>query len=401
MAHSMRRHKHTFFSFIYLLLTTIVTGSYHIYARQQHTTRYDPRAYQHGIDIIKRPDGRYLLIWASSGNPPKGADPNREWSHDVYYALINPAKPRIAPVQLISAPGAQEPASAAMTTDGRIMITMEDAYQANNELVQSYAIYDASMKPVKDYQNIILDGGHSGHVAAVNNRFVVFFSEGWVDGGGVDGLGSGDDVLLSVYDSQGQLLTRQDISVGNQTRDWWPQIAGSEKHAILLWQRFIENKTVARLMYKVFDPVRQRWVKQTTELVNTLKYYTYAAQYIPSLKLFFVTGANHPGKGFAFLISNDGNIVAQSTVLPPIVREAQPAVSEIKNGRVTIVYPTHPGALAVVSISRSDIQLVNTVPVLKHWFTSGTDGVFLNDNNVFFASLSPHGIKQIIVNLKQ
>ncbi len=371
------------------------------FIHQRLNARYDPRSYQHGINVLKRPDGRYVLIWASSGNPPAGANPDGEWSHDVYYALINPAAPSIDPVKLISAPGAQEPVSAAMTTDGHIMLTMEDAYQADNELVQSYAIYDANMKPVKDYQNIILDGGHSGHVAAVNTRFVVFYSEGWVNGGGVDKLGSGDNVLLSVYDSQGQFLNRQDVSTGNQTRDWWPLIAGSKNHVLLVWQRFINNKTVARLMYKVFDPTRQRWVKQTTELVDTLKYYTYAVQYIPSLDLFFVAATDNLGNGLAFLISNDGTIITYSTVLPPIVREAQPAILEAKSGKVKIAYPTLPGELAVLSINRSGIQLINTIPVLKYWFPSGTDGVFLNDDKVFFASLSPHGIKQIIVNLKQ
>jgi hypothetical protein len=366
---------------------------------QSMLTKQDPRSYQHGIDFNKRSDGQYVLIWASSGIPPVGSDNDDEWTHDIYYSLINPESPKLNPVKIISAPGAQEPASSAITSDNRIMVTMEDAYQASNELVQTYAVYDASMKPVKSYQNKILDGGHSGHVSAVNNRFVVFYSEGWVDGGGVDQLGSGDDVLLSVYNSSGQQLARKNVSVGEHTRDWWPMIAGSTDHALLLWQRFVDGQTSARLMYKVFNPVTQHWIKKTTKLVNGLKYYSYDVQSIPELGLFLILGTYETGGGFAFLLTNTGDVVASHTALPAIVREAQPAISTIKNSLVRIVYPTNPGALAVISISQSSIQLTDIVPAIKQWHYSGADGIFLNQNHVYFASLAPEGIQTVTVKI--
>ncbi len=157
--------------------------------------REDLREYQHGIDFLPRRAGGYWLIWSSSGIPPLGASNDGSWTHDIYYSIVNPQSPALSPVKIISNPEAQEPASSAMADDGHIMITMEDGWNADNVVAQRYGVYDQNMNPVNPYPNMVLDGGHSGHVAAVGNRFVVFYSEGWVEGGGVDNLGSGDDVM--------------------------------------------------------------------------------------------------------------------------------------------------------------------------------------------------------------
>jgi len=108
------------------------------------------------------------------------------WTHDIFYSDIDPHNPKISPIKIISNPEAQEPASSAISDDGHIMITMEDGWNAKNVVAQRYGLYDQSMNPVKPYPNTALDGGHSGHVAASGNRFVIFYSEGWVNDGGVD-----------------------------------------------------------------------------------------------------------------------------------------------------------------------------------------------------------------------
>jgi hypothetical protein len=187
----------------------------------------DSRSFQHGIDLVPLPNGHYKLIWSSSGNPPTGANDNGNWPHDVYFSDIDPAQPKIVPTTLISKPEAQEPASSAITDDGYIMVTMEDGWNAENGLAQRYGVYDTDLNPVKGYPQVVFDGGHSGHVAVVGNKFVVFYSEGWVDGGGVDDLGSGDDVYVSAYHSNGKTLNSSNVAVGNATRDWWPLVAGS------------------------------------------------------------------------------------------------------------------------------------------------------------------------------
>ncbi|MFV2068417.1 MAG: hypothetical protein ACC645_15715, partial [Pirellulales bacterium] len=214
----------------------------------------DPREYQHGIDFVPLDSGHYGLIWSSSGNPPTGAAPNGDWTHDIYYSAIDPTNPQIVPQTIISNPEAQEPASSAIADDGRIMITMEDGWNANHTIAQRYGVYNSDFSPVDPYPNLVLDGGHSGHVASVGNRFVVFYSEGWVDGGGVDDLGSGDDVMLKVYRSDGTFERAKNIAVGGATRDWWPLVAGSTDRAMLLWQRFVDDATHADLMGSIYDP---------------------------------------------------------------------------------------------------------------------------------------------------
>ena len=149
----------------------------------------DVRAFQHGIDFLQLPTGRWAVIWASSGGVPRGEDDSGEWVHDMFYSWVDPAWPKVKPRLLIRAPAAQEPASAEAMPNGQIMVTMEDAWNAENNLAQSFAIFDRNLHPVLPYQNMIFEGGHSGHVAATNNGFVVFYSEGWVEGGGVENLG--------------------------------------------------------------------------------------------------------------------------------------------------------------------------------------------------------------------
>jgi len=111
----------------------------------------DPRSYQHGIDFVPLPDGTYYLIWSSSGNPPTGALPDGSWPHDIYYSRIDPAHPSIKPVKFISKPEAQEPASAAISTDDHIMITMEDGWNARLTIAQRYGVYDKDLKPILPY----------------------------------------------------------------------------------------------------------------------------------------------------------------------------------------------------------------------------------------------------------
>ena len=199
-----------------------------------NTIAQDDRSYQHGINFLQRPDNQWLLIWSSSGNPPTGKDKNGSWTHDIYSSLIDPQNPIIRPTTLISNPEAQEPASSAITDDGYTMITMEDGWNTNRNVAQRYAVYDPLMKAIKPYPQLILDGGHSGHVAAVKNRFVVFYSDEWVQGGGVDNLGSGDDVLAKVYSRLGNLEHTVPIAVGKKSRDWWPLVSGSKQNCFAI-----------------------------------------------------------------------------------------------------------------------------------------------------------------------
>lgn len=350
----------------------------------------DLRAYQHGIDFVPLPDGKYYLIWSSSGNPPTGPV-GRGWPHDIYYSVIDPAAPKITPKELIANPEAQEPASSAITTDGHIMVTLEDGWNTDNSVAQRYGVYDTKLQAVKPYPQMVFDGSHSGHVAAVGNRFVVFFSNEWVNGGGVDNLGSGDDVLVKVYSSTGELEKSVDVAVGKKTRDWWPVLAGSDTRACLIWQRFVDNETCADLMLSILDPETGKLIKDGVKLDTGIAYYRYSVAYAPALGRFLVLGAYAAGGGFSYLLDTDGNVVAKNGILPGIVRESKSIIR--KDGdRASVVQPTVPTGALVLSVTKTEIKLDKTIPNSYEWQYGGTDGIFTDAKTVYIVSLSKTGL---------
>ncbi len=354
----------------------------------------DARSFQHGVDLLALPNGHYKLIWSSSGNPPTGADDSGDWPHDVYSCDIDPANPQIVATTLISRPEAQEPASSAIADDGNIMVTMEDGWNADNVLVQRYGVYDMNLDPVRGYPQTVFDGGHSGHVAAVGNRFVVFYSEGWVEGGGVDDLGSGDDVYLSAYHSSGKHSDSERVAVGNATRDWWPLVAGSKEHAMLLWQRFVDNKTHSELFYTIYHPGSGSFVKTETRLAAGIEYYTYDIQYVESIDRFLVVAAYEHGGGFAVILSDDGKVIAEQHGLPEVVREAQPAIS-VEEGSspasARVVYPKSDGGVMLLDVTSDTITLKSEIAGPR-WQTAGADGIFTDSEHVYFVNLTPDGL---------
>ncbi|MBC7951790.1 MAG: hypothetical protein H7Z12_08250 [Rhodospirillaceae bacterium] len=169
-----------------------------------------------------------------------GVSVNGNWTHDVFVADAGtPTQPK----PLIVAPEAQEPASAAISSDGRIMVTMEDGWNTDSETTQRFGLYNADLTPVAAYPQL---------VAAAGRRFVVFYSDGWVKGGGVDDLGSGQDVMARIFDSDGHLLRHVAIASGRS--DWWPVLASSDRRTLLVWQRFVKGQTHAKLMMAVLNP---------------------------------------------------------------------------------------------------------------------------------------------------
>ena len=361
----------------------------------------DQRAYQHGIDFIPLGNGKYYLIWASSGIPPTGEDKKGNWTHNIYYSKIISRNIEINPVKIIGKAEAQEPASSAISSDGRICITMEDGWNVKNGIAQRFGIYDTGMNPIKPYPIMVLDGGHSGHTAAVKNRFIIFYSNGWVDGGGVDNLGTGDDVLAKIYTSSGKFIKKIDIAVSKKSRDWWPLIAGSDTTACLIWQRFIKGKKYSRLMCSIIDPAEGKIVKANFILENNLKYYTYSVEYIPELKYFIIFGAYKKNGGFVFLIDQAGNVINVNRTIPSIVRESRPIISKNRPG-VLIAQPISPSGLMLLSCAKDGIiKYEKTLDDSYVWGYSGTDGIFVNSGTVYIVSLSPEGLVEKTFNIPE
>ena len=360
----------------------------------------DTRSYQHGINFIQRPDQQWLLIWSSSGNPPTGRDRKTGWTHDVYYALINPRQPVIRPITLISKPEAQEPASSAITDDGHIMITMEDGWNTKRNVAQRFGIYDSRMQPVKPYPQMVHDGGHSGHVAAVKNRFVVFFSDEWIQGGGVDNLGSGDDVLANIYTSKGELRHTLPVATGNKSRDWWPLVGGSEKSAMLVWQRFVDGQTWSLLMMAVIDPATGRFIKKPVQIANNLEYYTYSVAYLSKPDRFLVTGTHHNGGGFAQLFSANGEFIHETENIPPVMREAR--IIQHQDGNKTVVaQAVKPAGIMILAATTDKLVFQEKISLGPKWSIAGTDGIFIDDRHLFLVGLSEKGLMRQFFEINQ
>lgn len=367
----------------------------------------DPRAYQHGINLVPISNGAYQLVWSSSGNPPTGPD-GGDWTHDVYYTTIKPDAPSVDPAVnamcLISRYEAQEPASAAIAQDGHIMITMEDGYEAPNEVAQRFGVYGEHFTenpmPYDDINTTVHEGGHSGHVAAVGNRFVVFWSDGWDNSvPGADGIGTGEDVLLDVYDSTGNHLEHKDISVDNDTNAWWPVVAGSSTAACLVWQQYVEGDQYCDLMYAIYDPDSNQYIKANARLETEIQYYTYDVQYIEGIDRFLVYATYYDGGGCAFLLDAVGNMAAQLKTLPAGVREAQPAIKNHDNGALA-VYPISSQGLLSLSLKPDAISIHETIQHDYVWSSIGCDGVFLDDSTIYVAALSVDGLRAFVVPVK-
>jgi hypothetical protein len=345
----------------------------------------DLRKYQHGIDLVTGPGGKQLF-WSSSGNPPAGAQPDHAWVHDIY---VSAAGDTLQPQRLISAPEAQEPASAATTLDGRIMVTMEDGWNSKSEVTQRFGIYDSGLKPIRPYPQVVAEGGHSGHVAAAGNRFVVFYADGWVDGGGVGNLGSGKDVLANGYSSHGRLLWHRAVATGG--RDWWPLVAASEQRVLLVWQRFVNDETHSRLMIALLDPASGKLLKKPTVLANGLQYYTYAVTYVPAADRFLITGTTgagkNAGKGFAYLLDKSAKVVAGNFDLPPTVREAWPAVNGAR-----VLQLTAPDGAVLLSVKNDRIKPIHRYADHYQWQGIGAAADIGDDGTATVYALSRTGV---------
>ncbi len=352
----------------------------------------DPRSWQHGVDFVPRGNGNYWLIWGSSGNPPTGEDQTGSWIHDIYYSNINPANPVISPVTLISKPEAQEPPSSAASDAGTIYITMEDGWNAQNSIAQRYGVYSQNdLSDVMPYPQMVLDGGHSGHVAAVGSDFVVVYSDGWITGGGYVNNGSGDDIYVEVYNQNGVWQRTDDVILG-ATRDDWPLIAGSNNRALMLWEQVVAGQDYSPILYAVYNPANGSLVKQPTQLENWVGFYAYDVQYLPTINRFLVVGSYWDGGGFAYLIDNSGTVVTNDLSLPDIPKEAQLAVRQTANG-LKVAYPRYPSGLAVLKVTSSSISLDQEINDSYQWQQPlGIDGIFVDDDNVYVVALSQSGL---------
>ncbi|WP_254615801.1 hypothetical protein [Cupriavidus basilensis] len=347
----------------------------------------DQRAFMHGIGAASGPGQTTYIFFSSSGLPPRGPDRNRNWTHDIYVAEWNPARASLGkPRLLVAEQEAQEPVSVAQNAAGRIMLTFEDGSNTTNSVSQRYRVYGKDLQSQEAKSTDVWSGGHSGHVTAVADNFVVFYSDDWIDGGGVDNLGTGNGVYLKTYDGNGRLL--QSTEVAPNKREWWPLIAGSKETALLAWQEFVPGETHARLKTAVYRPI-DGTLTGMQALNGRLKYYTYSVAYVPALDSFLLVGTNDVGKGFAHLLDKAGRVSASLACMPESVREA--GITVVGDMAYT---PAADGRLLHLKLSADTIELRGSQPSPIPWTYAGSLGLVRSSSILHWVSLTPAGLRE-------
>ena len=352
----------------------------------------DPRQYMHGIGAVPATTvNTFNVFFSASGLPPRGADRSGSWPHDVYVAQWHADTGTLdAPRLFIQKPEAQEPVTVARNRAGQVMVSFEDGWNAPENVTQRYGIYDTALRPIKPYPQQVESGGHSGHITAVGDRFVVFYSDGWVNGGGVDNLGSGNGVYVKVYDGRGKLL--RSVDVAHDRREWWPLVAGGATHALLVWQEFVPGQTEANLKIAIFDPVSGR-VTGEQVLHKHLQYYTYSVAWLPAVERFLLVGVAK-GNGFADLIDSAGNVRASIPCMPATVREAGIAVNQR-----TAYTPAADGRLLQLQAGPDALTLsgtlMNTDGKPVHWRPVGSVGLLRTSGALDWLSLTEKGLEPL------
>lgn len=350
----------------------------------------DHRAWQHGIDLLRVGD-RLLVVWGSAGNPPR---PNLggDWTHDVYYAWLNPPLTQdftpIEPQILVSRPEAQEPPSIALNSSGILLMSTEDG---EGDINQYAGMWDSALRVLKKYPFVIKRGGHSGHVAAMGERFLVVYGEGWVEGGGFLDLGTGKDIYARIVEGDGKRHREVRISSGH--RDGWPLVAGSDHNWLVVWQRYPELSLHMALINARGDMGVQRQISDGMPLR-----YAYDVEYSSRLALYVVAGTSAKG-GFVSLVSRNGDIIRTRHGLPPMVSESRIVLGHSGPDLIG-VYPVSPRGVAVVRFTTDAIELVKFIDHSHAWDYSGTSGAFVAPDQVLFVTLSTTGLHLIPINLR-
>lgn len=349
----------------------------------------DHREWMHGLEMVKH-DGKDMVVFSSNNYAPTNPG-GGEWVHNIFYSYFDACAPAstFAAKTLVNAPQAQEPASAAVNSAGRLMVTAEDA-QFNDWLDQTYGVWDNALGVVKSYGQKLMppQGGHSGHVAASGDKFLVSFSDGWVDGGGVDNMGTGDDVFAKIVDSNGNAGPMINTAVGTK-RVWWPIVAGSDTNWLQVWQELGTTTNNGLVKGSIIDHAGNV-VKANFTLFSNVKLYHYDVQWIPATQRYLVTGSQSDGAAVVVLFDKAGNYIdSKSGIYAGTIREAQTVVSE---DGLTAIFPSSVGA-TVLDLTANSVALRKHVTLDWNWDYMGTDGVFAAPNRVVFGTGTQQGVK--------
>lgn len=359
----------------------------------------DPRRFTHGIGAAKGLHQNVYVFYSRSSLSADAKDSNAPWSHDIYVAVWDADADQLGPSRkFIGEPEAQEPVSVAQNASGTIMLTMEDGWNTDHGVTQRYGVYNKRLEPVRPYPVEVEPGGHSGHIAAVGDFFIVTYSDGWVDSGGHDDLGSGNGVYAKVYDASGAEL--HDINIVHAQRAWWPVVAGGNANAMVAWQQLVDPRKPPQLNVALIDPASGR-LGPPIRLHEALQYYTYSITCLTATERYLILGTAHDGHGFARLIDSKGRITASLDGLPATIREAGIAVQDGHSATAaTYAYiPVTDGQLMQLRIDSDSLSLSGLLEPSEgktvRWHPVGSLGLFTSRGTLNWLSLTPQGLEQI------
>lgn len=364
--------------------SAVITESYSV----PKNTKEDMRVYAHGINYVKSGTKGYL-IWSDAYK--SGTTASGDWTHDVSYQKLSLKSPKIITAKaLMKAPEAQEPASASVAGNGSIIVTFEDGYDSKGySLSQRYAVYDKNMKVIKKYPSTIALGGHSGHSASTSKYHTVFWSDDWVKGGGVDDMGTGKSVHITTLNLKGKKLCSKKVTQSSSSREWWPIAAASKKYVLMVWQKYVPGKEYSQLMYGVYNPATNKFVKKPKVLDRNLDllYYSYSVDYLAASNEFIVIASRYDEKANAYLISEKGTVKHTKRGLEGLVREARPAILK-KKTTSEVTYPEMKNRVVTLSVKNHKITRKKIYKKEYVWPEYGISGFYSSTGKIHFAVLT-------------
>ncbi|MEQ1668339.1 MAG: hypothetical protein ABL868_07800, partial [Sulfuriferula sp.] len=204
-------------------------------------------------------------------------------------------------------------------------------------------------------------------------------------------------------------------------RAWWPQIAGSDRKACLVWQKFVPKRLYADLYFALYDPATRKLSKGVTLLQHQQLYYHYSVVYVPAISRFLIVATKDAGSGVntgrrsgggaAWLVDNGGNVTAHRLFFDGIIRESSIIVNDntaviarLKAG--ASVFGSHSeqgaiGGLTVLYLTPSAINVSQTIEDDYAWQYMGFDGFFSDATHVYTAVLSKDGIRSKIYTINK
>lgn len=349
----------------------------------------DHRAWQHGIDLVKVGE-KLLVVWGSPGNPPQ-SNVGGDWQHDIYFSWLDTVAAKgfisIHPELLVSLPEAQEPPSVAINNQGTILVTAEDG---NGGINQQAGLWNSQLQKLREYPFTIKKGGHSGHVAAMGNQFLVTYGEGWVDRGGWRNLGTGKNIYARTVDNTGKLGSEIRLTerANKNPRDSWPLVAGSDRNWLVVWQRYPEMTLQSALINAT-----GRVVARSQLMSNLSPRYSYDVAFSPEISNYVVAGRTGD-HGFVSIVDLAGNVVNTKTGLPPMQPESR-IILHWDDSKLVGAYPINPRGIAIVEFAADAINLLKVIDSTYEWDYSGTTGIFLTSDRLLFPTLSTTGLRLI------